>query len=109
MNAKIAIPVFFAAGLVVGAGGAAWFGRAPAAPKLAPSATAPSAPSEGDDEESLLTANANLVSSLQECNRRLADLGQKRVASPALEPAPSPSPATSRPSRTEGRGERTAA
>ena len=109
MNAKLGILVVFAAGVVAGAGGATWFGRAPAAPRVAPSATAPSAPSEGDDEDSLLAANANLVSSLQECNRRLADLGQKRVASPTLEPAPIPSPAASRPSRGELRAERTAA
>jgi hypothetical protein len=38
---------------------------------------------DGDDDEALLAANANLVSSLQECNRRLSDLGQKRVAAPA--------------------------
>jgi hypothetical protein len=37
---------------------------------------------DGDDSDALLAANANLVSSLQECNRRLADLGQKRVVAP---------------------------
>jgi hypothetical protein len=41
---------------------------------------------EGDDEEALLAANANLVSSLQECNRRLSELGQKRIAPPAPQP-----------------------
>jgi len=43
---------------------------------------------DGDDSEALLSANANLVSSLQECNRRLTDVGQKRVAAPAPQPMP---------------------
>jgi hypothetical protein len=47
---------------------------------------------EGDDDESILAANARLVGSLQECNRRLSDLGQKRVAQP---PAAQPAPTTS--------------
>jgi hypothetical protein len=56
---------------------------------------------EGDDDDSLLAANANLVSSLQECNRRLGDLGQKRVE----KPAPATTPAATGSSRRE-RGER---
>jgi hypothetical protein len=55
---------------------------------------------EGDDNDALLAANANLVSSLQECNRRLGDLGQKRVAPPAAQPA------TTASSRGRGQGRR---
>jgi len=57
---------------------------------------------EGDDNDALLAANANLVSSLQECNRRLGDLGQKRVAPPAAQPAAT---ASSR-GRGQGQGRR---
>ncbi|HMI85324.1 MAG TPA: hypothetical protein VK550_14610, partial [Polyangiaceae bacterium] len=41
---------------------------------------------DGEDSDALLAANANLVSSLQECNRRLGDLGQKHVAAPVPQP-----------------------
>ena len=54
---------------------------------------------EGDDNDALLAANANLVSSLQECNRRLGDLGQKRVSPPAAQPAATAS------SRGRGQGQ----
>jgi hypothetical protein len=55
---------------------------------------------EGDDDDALLAANAKLVSSLQECNRRLADLGQKRVAPPVAQPTATAS------SRMRGQGRR---
>jgi hypothetical protein len=55
---------------------------------------------EGDDDDALSAANANLVSSLQECNRRLSELGQKRVATPALAPTATAS------SRGRGQGRR---
>ena len=58
---------------------------------------------EGDDDEALLAANARLVGSLQECNRRLADLGQKRVAAPAVQPTATAS------TRTRGQGRRESA
>jgi hypothetical protein len=66
---------------------------------------------EGEDDDSLLSANANLVASLQECNRRLAELGQQRVgpAAAAEAPAASPSAPRSRTPRPEIRAERTAA
>lgn len=57
---------------------------------------------EGDDDEALLAANANLVSSLQECNRRLGELGQKKVA----QTAPATTPATTGSSRRDRGGER---
>jgi hypothetical protein len=60
---------------------------------------------DGDDAEALLAANANLVSSLQECNRRLTDLGQKRVvAQPA---APQPTATASNRGRGQQRRETT--
>jgi hypothetical protein len=48
-------------------------------------------PGEGDDEDSLAAANANLVGSLQECNRRLASAGQPRVVAPSPAAGPSAS------------------
>jgi hypothetical protein len=87
-------------GLLVGLGGGAVLAlmleRKPAPPKVV---AAPDA-EEGDDEEALLAANANLVSTLQECNRRLAELGQKRLA-----PVPEPV-ASGRPASSAGRGQR---
>ena len=71
---------------------------APSAPPTEPVCAA----EEGDDDDALLAANANLVNSLQECNRRLSDLGQKQVNRPA--PAPVATTASSRGGR--GRGER---
>jgi hypothetical protein len=58
-----------------------------------PAQTAPRAPcaENDDDEDSLAAANANLVSSLQECNRRLANAGQPSVAAQAATASPSAS------------------
>ncbi len=98
------------AGLLLGAAGATLLERAPPAPKLASSA-APRDTNETDDDDALLSANANLVSALQECNRRLTDLGQKHVG-PSAEPAAmasGPAPPGSRVSRAELRAERSAA
>jgi hypothetical protein len=90
-----------AMGLMVGLGGGAvlalMFERRPATPKVA---ATPTDVGEGDDEEALAAANANLVATLQECNRRLADLGQKRMA-----PTPEPVVAA-RPESSAGRGPR---
>jgi hypothetical protein len=58
---------------------------------------------EGDDEDALLAANAKLVGSLQECNRRLSDLGQKRVN------PPTPQPTAMASTRARERGRREAA
>ena len=88
-------------GLLVGLGGGAVLAKLldlPAPPKVV--ASQPIELDDGDDEESLMAANANLVSSLQECNRRLADLGQKRVG-----PAPE-QVAAARPAPSAGRGQR---
>jgi hypothetical protein len=74
------------------------------APKLEPSA-APE--TDEDDEGALLAANANLVNSLQECNRRLGDLGQKRVAQPAEQPTATASGRGGRGERGQGRRETT--
>ena len=71
-------------GLMIGVAAGSMLRRAfSPAPKPEPVAV-PEA-DEGDDDD-LLAANAKLVGSLQECNRRLADLGQKRVSPPAAEP-----------------------
>lgn len=70
------------------------------APKSEPAAV--SEIDDGDDSDALLAANANLVSSLQECNRRLSDLGQKHVAASA------PLPATTASGRMRGQGRREA-
>jgi hypothetical protein len=56
---------------------------------------------DSDDSEALLAANANLVSSLQECNRRLSDVGQKRVTAPTPQPT-----AASSSGRMRGQGRR---
>jgi len=58
---------------------------------------------EGDDEETWIAANANLVSSLQECNRRLANAGAARAVPP---PSASPSPRPLASARRERGGER---
>jgi hypothetical protein len=58
---------------------------------------------DSDDSEALLAANANLVSSLQECNRRLTDVGQKRVTAPTPQPT-----AASSSGRMRGQGRREA-
>jgi hypothetical protein len=63
--------------------------RSPAPPAPPPPRVSPA--EEGDDNDALLGANANLVRSLQECNRRLSDLGQKQVTRPAPEPQPAAS------------------
>lgn len=62
---------------------------------------------EGDDEEALLAANANLVSSLQECNRRLSDLGQKRITPAPQATATASSRRGDRTDRAERRREST--
>jgi hypothetical protein len=77
-----------AIGLMLGVAAGSMLRAAPA-PKVEPVAIPEN--TDGDDEDALLAANANLVSSLQECNRRLGDLGQKRVAEPAAQPAAAPS------------------
>jgi len=66
-----------------------------------PAASITSAETESDDEASLAAANANLVSSLQECNRRLANAGQPRIAAPA----PAAGPSASGRSRDQRRAE----
>jgi hypothetical protein len=71
-------------GLLIGVAAATMLRTAPP-PRPSPELPAPAA-EEGDDDDALLAANANLVSSLQECNRRLVDLGQKRVTQPAPQP-----------------------
>jgi hypothetical protein len=84
-------------GLLIGvAAGSMLRSPAPPTPPHEPLATA----EDGDDDDALLAANANLVSSLQECNRRLSDMGQKQVIRPA------PEAAATAESRGRGRGER---
>lgn len=72
--------VIGAACFVVGALGAsgAWTAFPPKAPKL----DAPVARPEPKDESGLAAANANLTASLMECDRRLAELGERPVERP---------------------------
>jgi hypothetical protein len=105
----LGILLAFGVGLSAGAVLGTVFAPGHAPPKVA--ASAPVEPDDGDDNDSLLAANANLVTSLQECNRRLAELGQKRVgpvaeAPPAVASAPT---GRGRGARPEVRAERTAA
>jgi hypothetical protein len=94
------------AGLILGGGGATLFlGRAPAAVKPEAGVSAPVEAPDVDDDDALLAANANLVSSLQECNRRLSASGQK----PLPPSAPSPAPAASVNRRNRQRQELTSA
>jgi len=73
--------------------------RSAMTPPAKPEPVAVADTDEGDDD-ALAAANANLVSSLQECNRRLSELGQKRVATPA------PPPTATASSRERGQGRR---
>jgi hypothetical protein len=71
-----------AAGLLLGAGGATLFARPNKADVPRPTETPRVDERETDDDE-LMAANANLVRSLSECNRRLTELGEKRADAPA--------------------------
>jgi hypothetical protein len=99
-----------ALGVLVGFGGgavAAMLLERPSAPKVVASAPMPA--EEGDDEDALAAANANLVTSLQECNRRLGELGQKRVGpTPETVASARPAPSGSRGQRGERRERSTA-
>ncbi len=78
-------------GVVLGGGGVAGFMALTKSPEKArPDAPVP-AKSAADDDDDVEAANANLVRSLAECNRRLGDLGQKRVEPLASAPASEPS------------------
>ena len=85
MNPRIWIAVAFGSGLFAGAIGQMVIGR-PSAPRA--QVVASPEPVDCDDEEGLAAANANLVNSLQECNRRLASQGQPRVAASVTPTAP---------------------
>src|SRR5689334_86011 len=62
-------------------------------PPAAPVSAAP----EAKDESGLANANANLTSALHECDRRLAELGEHPVGTPAASaPAPAESAARGR-------------
>ena len=78
------VSIALGTGLLLGVGAGVWL-RGAFLPQPKVEIAAPPA-DEGDDDEALLAANASLVSSLQECNRRLTDLGQKRVTAPAAVP-----------------------
>jgi hypothetical protein len=80
MNPRALLFLATATGLAVGAAGATLLRREPARPIASANAKPQVDATERDDDEALTAANANLVASLQECNRRLSDLGQKRVA-----------------------------
>jgi hypothetical protein len=87
-------------GLMIGVAAGAMLRTAMSpAPKPEPVAIADA--DDGDDTEALLAANANLVSSLQECNRRLGEAGQKRVTPPSPQPAATASNRGRAPGRRE--------
>jgi hypothetical protein len=108
MKNWIGIVLALGVGLAGGAVLATLVDRKPAPSKVV-AAPLPE-PDDGDDNESLMAANANLVTSLQECNRRLAELGQKRVGpAPVESAAPRSSGDGRRGPRPELRAERSAA
>lgn len=85
-------------GLVIGVASGAGGALALQPKKPPPPAPVCPEPPHEEDEDELVAANASLVRSLQQCNRKLSELGQRRV-----EPTPAPS-ASAAP--REGRGER---
>jgi hypothetical protein len=101
MNQPALAAIVLGTGVVIGVVAGTFLGDSLPTLKVAevPASAPPIA--DDDDEDSLLAANANLVSSLQECNRRLASAGQKKVEQPS---APATATASSR-SRSEGRRE----
>lgn len=82
---------------VVGAAGAS--GAFTAFPPKPTKAIEPVKPEPMVDDNGLASANANLAASLQECDRRLAELGERPVE--RVQPAPSAAPADSRGRRRE--------
>jgi hypothetical protein len=90
-------------GLMLGVAAASMLGTAfSRAPKREPAAMPDG--DDGDDDDALLAANAKLALSLQECNRRLSDLGQTRITPPA---AVQPTATASTRMREQGRREAT--
>jgi hypothetical protein len=80
MTSRVWLGIAFALGALFGLGGGFALSRDrphPVAPKAA------SAPSACEEDDDAMAANASLTSSLQECNRQLARLGQQRVPEPA--------------------------
>jgi hypothetical protein len=80
----------FAGGAVAASG--AWTAFPPKKPPP-PKAVATAEP--GVDENDLQKANANLTSSLHECDRRLAELGERPVGIPTAAASEAPAPAES--------------
>lgn len=74
-----------AAGFVLGAAAAsgAWTAFPPSKPVTTPVVTA----ERGLDDSALVKANANLTASLHECDRRLAELGERPVGTPSAAPS----------------------
>jgi hypothetical protein len=70
---------------------AAWTAFPPKPPAPAPGTVT----AEPNDEGALAKANANLTSSLHECDRRLTELGEHPVGLPSAAPSESPAPAES--------------
>lgn len=85
------VVVAAALGVMLGGGGVAGFMALTKKPEKVRPDTAAPAKSGADDDDDVEAANANLVRSLAECNRRLGDLGQKRVEPMASAPASDPS------------------
>lgn len=94
LRTPVVVTLSLAAGVVLGAGTVIGLEstvfRAPPRVAREPSGAAPHV--EPPEDEPWEAANASLVASLAECNRRLRDAGQRQVAAPApAEPAPAPS------------------
>src|SRR5258708_6175583 len=92
MDRRISHVIVLVAGLVCGAAGATLLQRPSPSPKVLARDPAPAEPSEGDDEDSILAANANLVRDLQDCNRKLGNEPKRAVLAPSATASTAGSP-----------------
>src|SRR6185369_88661 len=88
MNQKVSVLLILGAGFLLGTGTAMLVRPAAVAPPPAASAQPVQAP-DIDDDDALAIANANLVTALQDCNRRLTAVGQKPAPLPVAAPTAS--------------------
>jgi hypothetical protein len=88
MNQRVSVLLTLGAGFLLGTGTTMLVRPGAVAPPPAASAHAVQAP-DIDDDDALASANANLVTALQDCNRRLAAGGQKPTPLPVAAPTAS--------------------